>query len=115
MERQLLVPTCGQDDAFAFPGRGVGSDREGVIGGGLKGGDSQPDHAEDYVRVGTVVQPLLSFRIPANAGIVAFPSLHIGNDLEMQMGRPVAVLEAHAELCDHFSAANASTLFEIFQ
>jgi hypothetical protein len=71
-------------------------------------------HLQDGIGVRAFVQPLLFFRIFTNARVVTFPALHVSYDLKMQVWGPVAVLEAHAEFRDHFSAPDTIAFVQIF-
>lgn len=73
------------------------------------------EHLQDDIRVGAVGEPLLLFGEAADAGVVAFPALHVGDDLEMQMRRPVPILETHAEFGYDLAFRNVLPFVEILQ
>lgn len=70
---------------------------------------------KDDIRVGAAREPLHPLGKTADAGIIAPPALHIGDELKVEMRGPVAVLEAHPEFTDHLAFAHELAFMEVFE
>ena len=61
---------------------------------------------DDEIRIGTEVAPDRALRRPRHAGEVGVEAERVGEDLQMEMRRPVSVLRRHAERGDPVAAAH---------
>jgi len=111
-DAHLTLALCLPLSAVAAPDPASGSSIEHPASVGWVDG-SQTRYAEDEIRIGTQIEEVLPLRWRRDSGEIAGPAQEIGDDLEMEVGRPTTVLVHITDPSNGFTRCQLTPCIEL--